>query len=98
MTLLDALRSGDPAAAARLGVDEDGFRMAALLVSKLRFERLMQGDRDAAAWFERDPAAFAAAFRRYHAAVRPTAYFPWEESALWRAWSDYAGSSAATRT
>ena len=86
MNLLDALRCGDSGAGARLGVDEDGFRMAALLVSKLRFERLIHGDRDAAAWFERDPAGFAAAFRRYHATVAPTAYFPWDESGLWRAW------------
>jgi hypothetical protein len=64
----------------------DGVRMAALLVAKLRFERLLRGSPDAEAWFERDPEGFTSAFRRYHAAVPPTAFFPPAEARLFRAW------------
>jgi hypothetical protein len=66
--------------------DEDGIRMAALLVARLRFERLLRGCPEAEAWFDRDPADFAAAFRAYHAAVAPTAFFPPGEARLFRRW------------
>jgi hypothetical protein len=65
----------------------DGLRIAALLVARLRFERLVQGSTAAAGWFEADPAGFARAFRRYHAEVAATAHFPAEEAALFAAWS-----------
>lgn len=74
--LRDALRAADP----------DGVRITALFVARLRFERLLQGDEHAARWFDADPAAFTAAFRRYHAAVPPTAFFPQDEAALFRRW------------
>ncbi len=80
----EALCASDPAAAlTALGavVDEDGARVTGLLVAKLRFERVIQGSRAAAARFHEDPAGFAAAFRRYHAAVAPTALTPAEEAA-----------------
>jgi hypothetical protein len=64
----------------------DGVRLAALLVGKLRFERLVRGSPDAEAWFERDPASFAEAFRRYHQEVPPTAFFPRAEGRLFGAW------------
>ncbi|AKT36692.1 hypothetical protein [Chondromyces crocatus] len=67
-------------------VDEDGLRMAALLVARLRFERLMRGSTDAEAWFERDPGEFTAAFQQYHQAVPPTAFFPSGEARLFREW------------
>ncbi|WP_438034513.1 hypothetical protein [Sorangium sp. So ce204] len=71
---------------ALLGADEDGVRMSALLVARLRFERLLRGSPEAEAWFDRDPAEFSAAFRRYHAEVPPTAFFPPGEARLFRGW------------
>lgn len=65
----------------------DGVRIAALLVARLRFERLLRGSPDAEAWFERDAEGFAAAFRRYHAEVPPTASFPPDEARLFRRWA-----------
>jgi hypothetical protein len=100
--LADALRAPDPvaalrAAAGRPGVpaalrralvnaDEDGVRMSALLVARLRFERLIQGSREAARWFEEDAAGFAAAFRCYHEAVPESSFFPQGEALLFEEW------------
>lgn len=67
-------------------IDDDGFRLTALLVARLRFERLVQGNADAGRWFEDDPRAFADAFRRYHAEVPPTAFFPQHEAKLFAQW------------
>jgi hypothetical protein len=67
-------------------VDEDGLRISGLLVAKLRFERLMNGSRRAAEWFETDPSAFTEAFRRYHAAVAPTEIFPSFEARHFEGW------------
>ncbi len=64
----------------------DGVRMAALLVTKLRFERLIRGSRSAEEWFERDGEGFARAFREYQGAVPPTAFFPGEEGRLFERW------------
>lgn len=71
---------------ALLAADPDGVRMAALLVARLRFERLLRGCPEAEAWFDRDAADFSAAFRRYHAEVPPTAFFPPGEARLFRRW------------
>jgi hypothetical protein len=100
--LAEAMRAPDPVARLRAAAsdpalsastrralsrcDEDGIRLAALLVARLRFERLVQGSQDANDFFERDPAGFAAAFRAYHHAVRPTECFPMGEARLWSAW------------
>lgn len=65
---------------------EDGVRLTALLVAKLRFERLVNGSRRAGEWFARDAAGFTDAFRRYHAAVPPTATDPRRESELFERW------------
>lgn len=77
---LAALRAlvADPRAA-------DGMRLSRLVVQKLRLERLLRGDRAAAAAFAADPAAFVARFQRYLAAVPPTAVFPSEEAAAFAA-------------
>jgi hypothetical protein len=64
----------------------DGVRISALLVANLRFQRLLRGSPEADEWFERDPAGFTAAFRRYHAQVPPSAFFPPQEAELFRAW------------
>jgi hypothetical protein len=71
---------------ALLAADPDGVRMAALLVARLRFERLLRGCPEAEAWFDRDPADFSDAFRRYHAEVPPSAFFPPAEARLFRRW------------
>ena len=72
-------------------ISGDGFRLSALLVARLRFERLVQGSDEASAWFDRDPAGFAAAFRRYHASVPASALFPADEAELFCRWCEGAG-------
>jgi hypothetical protein len=67
-------------------VDVAGVEMAALLVARLRFERLLRGSPEAEDWFEADAAGFAAAFRRYHGEVPPTAFFPAGEAMAFRDW------------
>ncbi|MDB4969254.1 MAG: hypothetical protein JWN44_4943 [Myxococcales bacterium] len=87
--LAAAMRAADPVAAVRAlhpGADADGVRMSALLVARLRFERLVRGSPAAEAWFDRDPADFARAFRRYHAEVAPRAFFPAGEAELFETW------------
>lgn len=69
-----------------LRVNPDGLRLAAQVVRQDRSERLLQGAPEAAAWDRRDPAAFAAAFARYHQRVPPTAIMAEDEASLWRAW------------
>jgi hypothetical protein len=91
-TLSPELRAGFAAASS------DGVRIAGLLVAKLRFERLMHGSRAAAEWFDRDPAAFAGAFRRYHAEVAQTAEGPHQEGAAFEAWSRRNEGARATDT
>ena len=90
------LRAPDPVAAlARAPVelqrtlatiDPDGLRLAALFITRLRFERVQHGDLAAGHHFDDDPAGFAAEFRRYLAEVPPTAAFPQHEGALYRRW------------
>lgn len=65
---------------ALLAADGDGVRMAALLVCKLRFERLIRASAEAEAQFAADPEAFAALFRRYHETVPPEDFFPPREA------------------
>jgi hypothetical protein len=64
----------------------DGVRLAALLVARLRFERLLRACPEGEEAFAADPARFTALFRRYHQAVPPTAFFPAGEAALFRRW------------
>jgi hypothetical protein len=99
--LAAAMRADDPVAAVRAlhpGADADGVQMTALLVARLRFERLLRGSPDAEAWFDRDPADFAGAFRRYHAEVAPSAFFPADEAALFVAWRRRATPSLPSRS
>jgi hypothetical protein len=102
--LARAMRSRDPAAALQRAArgrhlprsirraleraDANGARMAALLVARLRFERLLRGSPDADAHFRRDPAAFTARFARYHRLVRPTGFSAAAEGALFAAFSE----------
>ena len=101
--MADALRAEDPVAAIRalaeapssdptlrsalLAADPDGLRLTALLVAKLRFERVIRGSSAAGDWFDRDAAAFSAAFRRYHAEVPPSEPFPAAEAKSFLAWA-----------
>jgi len=105
--LADALRAVDPVAATRevaeapgvddatrealLAADPDGLRLTALLVAKLRFERVIRGSASAGEWFDADPAAFSDAFRRYHAEVPPSALFPAAEAAAFLEWAGRSG-------
>lgn len=81
----DELPPGLRAALAR--ADANGVRMSALLVVELRFERVLNGSRRAGEWFLTDPAAFAAAFRRYVRAVPPRSTHPRREGAAFDAWA-----------
>jgi len=104
--LADALVAADPAGELRRGAgtlppelraavaaaDPDGVRMTALLVARLRFERLVQGSREAGAWFDRDPKGFTEEFRRYHRAVPPTAHDPAGEAELFSRWTRAPGA------
>jgi hypothetical protein len=98
--LARALAAPDPAAAlcraardrklpapmrrALAACDADGVRLTALLIAKLRFERLLRASDEAEWLFARDPAAFSELFQRYHRAVPPTAFFPAAEAELFR--------------
>jgi hypothetical protein len=73
-------------------IDRDGLRIAALLVARLRFERLMNGSRAAADWFEEDPRGFTAAFKRYHTAVAPLSTIPNLEARAFEAWLTSVGA------
>jgi hypothetical protein len=86
-----AAAASDPALSPELrrrvaAVHGDGLRLAARLVTRLRFERLVQGSLRASEWFETDPRSFVAAFRRYHAEVPASAVFPADEAALFAVW------------
>jgi hypothetical protein len=88
---LDALREAARSLASPLrdavaAIDADGFRVASLLVMKLRFERLLHGSAIAAEWFARDPEGLTAAFSRYHREVPPTAFEAWTEAEYFADW------------
>lgn len=75
-----------PLRAAARRIDGDGATLTALLISKLRFERLLRGAREAERWFDQDPRSFTAAFRAYQRDVPATAHFPSDEAKLFFAW------------
>lgn len=74
--------------------DEDGVRMSALLVARLRFERLLRGSPPAEQWFDSAPGEFAEAFKRYHGEIAPTAFFPRDEAELFASWCRAEGLHA----
>ena len=75
------------------GVDPDGLHLTRLVVKKLRFKLIVRGDSAAEAWFDRDPAAFTEAFRRYDREVPPREWFPSQEAEMFRAWCRENGFS-----
>ena len=66
--------------------DPRGVRLSALIVARLRFERLLQGSRAVGEWFERDGRGFTEAFRRYHREVPSRAESPREEARQFETW------------
>ncbi len=66
--------------------DPDGVRLTALLIAKLRFQRVLNGSGDAARWFMRDGPGFAAAFLGYHRRELPTNHGPAREARNFQAW------------
>ena len=87
----EALTSTDPVARlgerlAECGGDEDGVRVAALLVAKLRFQRLSNASPMANEWFAADPEGFVAAFREYQESIASGALDPWGEAELFARW------------
>lgn len=101
--LAGLLRARDPAAALaavraaadadpRLAaVDAGGLHIAALLVAKLRFQRLLSASREAAEWFDRDGRGFTEAFRAYHTSVPAEALDPWGEADAFARWCAEVG-------
>lgn len=105
--LAHALRAPDPVAALEelardpqlppelarglAAADPRGVRISALIVARLRFERLLQGSRSVGEWFERDGRGFTEAFRRYHREVPSRAESPLDEARQFEAWrADHA--------
>ena len=80
--MLAAILDGSPLE----GVDADGLELSRLIVKKLRFELIVRGDSKLEAWFDRDPAAFTAAFKAYDALVPPRSWFPREEAEKFSEW------------
>lgn len=110
--LARAILSGDPAESlktlarsprlcaalrrAAASADPDGVRLSALLVKKLRFERLVRGDSAIAEWFEHSPRTFVQTFRDYEAGNPPRALFAGAEAAAFGDWTK-RGARRATR-
>jgi len=84
------VRSAEPVAVLRAAGlepnDEDGVRVAALLSTRLRFERLIRGSDQIARWFEEDPEDFTASFRTYHAEAPMRSFFPADEARAFDVW------------
>lgn len=74
-------------------IDRDGFRISAMLVARLRLERLLHGHPAVDDWLARDPEGFTEVFRRYHASVLPEAFFPPEEARAFDAWLSATGTA-----
>jgi hypothetical protein len=81
-----AARSSQPALAPLDHIDEDGLRTAALLILKLRFERLLRGDPEIEAEHDRDPEGLARDVRAYHHETPLRALFPAAEARMFREW------------
>jgi len=83
--LCDALRD-----AAR-DVSADGVRLSALLVARLRFERLIQGSPEAAQWYDEDALHFTRAFRAFHRQEPPRTGV--SDAERFRAWRQASATS-----
>ncbi|MBX7195578.1 MAG: DUF692 domain-containing protein [Sandaracinaceae bacterium] len=72
-------------------VHDDGRRLTALLVAKLRFERIQRGSDLAMRWFDADPEGFSAVFTRYHAGAPMREVFPAPEAEAFFAFCEGEG-------
>jgi hypothetical protein len=95
--IVRALNTNDPLAALARealtlpqlkAIEPDGFLLSALIVKKLRFERLTRGSRVVESWFDRDARGFTEAFKRYIAEVPATEYFPSGEVPYFKSWCE----------
>ncbi|TNE87468.1 MAG: DUF692 family protein [Deltaproteobacteria bacterium] len=75
----------EPHRIALSAADADGVKLSAMLMAKLRYERVLHGVSGATEAADADPAGFARRFFAYHRATPATAFFPWQEAALWEA-------------
>ncbi len=73
-------------------IDANGLRMSALLVARLRFERLLNGSTAAGEAYDADAESFAREFRAYHREVPARASFPRDEARDWNAWRRNRGA------
>jgi hypothetical protein len=80
-----SLPLGEAARAQLAALDPDGLRLTQVVVEKLRFERLLRGDRALAAAFAADGEALVRRVRAYFAAVPRAQVFPEEEAAAFHA-------------
>lgn len=64
----------------------DGVRLSALLVARLRFERLIQSCPEAAHWYDEDPKGFTQEFRRFHQEVSTEQSVGSSEAREFNAW------------
>ncbi|MDX2020044.1 MAG: hypothetical protein SF187_07365 [Deltaproteobacteria bacterium] len=83
---IKALDDQHPLRAALAAINTDGLRMSALLVARLRFERLLRGSKEYRADWQLDPNSAAARFSAYHEASPLLAFSPKEEAKLFHAW------------
>lgn len=106
--IADALRGPEPARAFETIANDEshpsdlrealrhapanGVRIAALLIVRLRFERIQQASKVAAEFFATDPRGFTAAFRRFHDEVPPMALQPFQDARDFEAWLDMSRS------
>jgi len=67
--------------------EDDGRRLTALLVAKLRFERTQRGSALLSRSFDEDPEGFSELFRRYHASEPMRDLFPAAEAERFRAFA-----------
>ena len=71
--------------------------MTALLVQKLRFERILRGDPELRRAFDDDPESFARQLQRYLRAVPARALFPTEEAHAFREFTSVADRGVGER-
>lgn len=74
----------DSERACLLAIEDDGLRLTRMLIRKLRMQRIVRGDPDAAALLAEDPERFAACFARYDQEQPWTHVFPRDEARAFR--------------
>lgn len=80
-----------PERAMLAALPDDGLVLTRQLIRKLRLQRLLRGDAEAARQCSADPAALASAFAAYDVDVPPHPVFPTDEARAFRDWGRGAG-------